>query len=69
MKNETTFVSMRSGDHLGDAVVITLETEKNVEKKHLALSNLTFQLIAIDRNGFRRTKEEGQIYQNLPQFF
>ena len=42
------------------AVVITVET-KNVEKGHLALSNLTFLIIAIDRNGFRRTKEEGQI--------
>ena len=63
MKNDTTFVRMRSGDHLGDA--------KNVEKGHLAPSNLTltFLLIAIDRNGFRRTKEEGQINKTLPQFF
>ena len=51
MKNDTTFVRMRSGDHLGDA--------KNVEKGHLAPSNLTFLLIAIDTNGFRRMKEEG----------
>ena len=35
---------------------------KNVEKRHLAPSNLTFFLIAIDTNGFRRMKEEGQIY-------
>ena len=34
MKNDTTFVRMRNGDHLGDA--------KNVEKKHIAPSNLTF---------------------------
>ena len=36
MKNDTTFVPMRSGNHLGDA--------KNVEKGHLAPSNLTFLL-------------------------
>ena len=48
MKNDPTSVRMRSGDHLGDA------------KEHLAPSNLTFLLIAIDRNGFRRMK--GQIY-------
>ena len=42
---------------------------KNVEKEHLALSNLTFLLIAIDTNGFRRMKEEGQIYKMLAQIF
>ena len=42
---------------------------KNVEKEHLAPSNLTFLLIAIDRNGFRRLKEEGLIYKTLPQIF
>ena len=41
---------------------------KNVEKGHLAPSNLTFLLIAMDTNGFRRMKEEGQIYKRLPQF-
>ena len=51
MKNDTTFVRMRNGDHLGDA--------KYVEQGHLAPSNLTFLLIAIDANGFRRMKEEG----------
>ena len=35
----------------------------------LALSNLTSLLIAIDRNGFRRTKKEGQVYSTLPQIF
>ena len=30
---------------------------KNVEKGHLAPSNLTYLLVAIDRNGFRRMKE------------
>ena len=61
MKKDTTFVRMRSSDHLGDA--------KNVEKGHLAPSNLTFLLVAIDRNGFCRMKEEGQIYQTLPRIF
>ena len=61
MKNDTPFVRMRSGDHLGDA--------KKVEKGHLAPSNLTFLIIAIDRNGFRRIKEEGLIYKLLPQIF
>ena len=60
MKNDTTFVRMRSGDHLADA--------KNVEKGHLAPTNLTVLLIAIDTNGFRRIKE-GQIYKILPQIF
>ena len=32
---------------------------KNVEKGHLAPSNLTFLLFEIDTNGFRRMKEEG----------
>ena len=61
MKNDASFVRMRSGDHLGDA--------KNVEKGHLAPSNLTFLIIAIDRNGFRRLKEEGLTYKMLPQIF
>ena len=61
MKNDTTFVRMRSGDHL--------EGRKNVEKGHLAPSNLTFLIIAIARNGFRRMKDQGQIYKTLPQFF
>ena len=46
---------MRSGDQI-------LE-RKNVEKAHLAPSNLTFLLIVIDRNDFRRMKEEEQIYK------
>ena len=50
------------------AVVITLETQK-VEKRHLAPSYLTFLLIAIDRNGFRRMKEEGQIYKTFASGF
>ena len=42
MKKDNTFVRMRSDDHLGDA--------KNVEKRHLAPSNLTFYLRAERRN-------------------
>ena len=42
---------------------------KNVEKGHLAPSNLTFLLNAIDTNGFRGMKEEGLIYKTLPQIF
>ena len=60
MKNDATFVRMSSGDHLGDA---------KMTKGHLAPSNLTFLIIAIDRNGFRRMKEEGLIYKTLPQIF
>ena len=57
------FVRMRSGDHvhLGDA---------NMSKKGTSLRRiLTFLLIAVDRNGFHRVKEEGQIYKTLPQIF
>ena len=41
---------------------------KNVDNGHLAPSKLTFLLIVIDRNGFRRMKEEGQIYQIASDF-
>ena len=58
MKNDTTFVRMRSGDHLGDA---------KMSKKAPRSVEFNFLLIAIDRNGFRRIKEEGQIYKTLPQ--
>ena len=61
MKKDTAFMRMRSGGHLGDV--------KNVEKRHLASSILTFLLIAIDRNGFRKMKEEGQIYKILRRTF
>ena len=44
-------------------------SRKNVEKGRLALSNLTFLLIAIDTNGFRRMKEEEQIYKICLIFF
>ena len=58
-KNDTTFVDMRSCDHLGDA---------KMSKKGTFLRRIYFfLLIAISRNGFRRMKEEGQIYQTLQQ--
>ena len=61
MKNDATFVRMRSGDHLGDA---------KMSKKGTSLpSNLTFLTLAIDRNGFRRLKEEGLIYKSCLRFF
>ena len=44
MKNGTTFVRMRS----------------NVEKRHLASSNLTFLRNTIDKNGFRSKKADLQ---------
>ena len=52
MKNDTTFVRMRSGDHLGDAKMSKTGTL-------LDPSNLTFLLFAIDTNGFCKMKEEG----------
>ena len=51
---------MRSGDHLGDA---------KMSKKGTSLRRINFLIIAIDRNGFRRMKEEGLIYKTLPQIF
>ena len=53
MKNDTTFVRVRSGDHLGDA---------NMSKKAPRFVEFNFLLIAIDRKGFCRMKEEGLIY-------
>ena len=52
MKNDTTLVCMRNIGHLGNA----------------KMSNLTFQWITTDKNGFCRTKE-GLIYKTLPQIF
>ena len=61
MKNDTTFVRMRSGDHLRDA--------KMSKKKGTSLCRIKlFFLVAIDRNGFRRTKEEWQIYKTSSIF-
>ena len=50
------------------AVVITLETQKNVEKAPRFVE-FNFLRIAIDENGFRRVKEEGQIYKMVPEKF
>ena len=50
-------------------VITAIWRGKNVEKGHLAPSNLTFLLIAIDKNGFRRMKEEGQINKSCLRFF
>ena len=61
MKNDTTFARMRSGDHLGDA--------KNVEKRHLAPSNLTFLLIAIDRKRFLQNERRRADLQSLASDF
>ena len=59
MKSDTTFVRMRSDDHLGDA---------KMSKKGTSLRpNQLFLFIAIDKNGFRRMKVEGHISE--PQIF
>ena len=50
------------------AVVITLETQK-CRKRAPRSVEFNFLIIAIDRNGFRRMKEEGLIYKPLPQIF
>ena len=50
------------------AVVITLETQK-CRKRAPRSVEFNFLIIPIDRNGFRRMKEEGLIYQTLPQIF
>ena len=47
------------------AVVITLETQK-CWKRAPRSAEFSFLLIVIDRNGFRRMKEEGQTYKILP---
>ena len=59
MKNDNTFVRMRSGDHLGDA---------KMSKKAPCSVEFNFFIIAIDRNGFGRTKEVGLMYKALPEF-
>ena len=56
MKNDTTSVRMRGGDHLG---------YKKCRKKAPRSSELNF----LTNCGFCRTKEEEQVYKSLPQFF
>ena len=58
MKNDTTFVRMRSDDHLGDA---------KCRKRAPRFVEFNFLLVAIDRNDFRRMKEKGQIYKTMTQ--
>ena len=63
MKNDTTFVRMRNGDHRGGA---------KISKTGTSLCRIElFLLFAIDRNSnsFRRMTEEGQIYKNCLRFF
>ena len=51
MKNHTTFVRMRSGDHLGDT---------KMSKRGTSLHRSYVFRIALDKNGFCRHKENGQ---------
>ena len=76
MKNDATFVRRRQNEEKNGTSANRMSEKntsvwrrKNVEKGHLAPSNLTFLIIAIDRNGFRRMKGEGLIYKMLPQIF
>ena len=60
MKNDTTLCAW--------AMVVSFETQK-CRKWALAPSSSIFLLIGMDRKGFRRMKEEGWIYNTLPQIF
>ena len=51
------------------AIVITLETQKCRKKAPRFVEFNFFYESAIDENGFRRMKEEGQIYKLVPQNF
>ena len=83
MKNDTTFVRMRSGDHLGGAKM-SKKAPRSVELNFVIINNKVqfdrarclfsiYQLVQlncdIDKNGFRRTKEESQIYESCLRFF
>ena len=59
---ESSWQSMKTTPVLCACTVVITLGHKNVEKGHVAPSNLPFLLIAMDRNSFRRMKEEGQIY-------
>ena len=50
------------------AVVINLGDAK-CQKRAPRSVEFNFLLIAVDRNDFRRMKEEGQIYKMVPQIF
>ena len=58
MKNDTTFVRMRSGDHLWDA---------KTSKKAPRFVEFNFLTNCNKQNGSRKTKEEGKICKTLPQ--
>ena len=60
MKNDTTSVRMRSGDHLGDA---------KMSKKAPRSGEFNFIINCGRQKRFRKMKEEGQIYKTLPQIF
>ena len=60
MKIDTTFVRMRSGDHLGDA---------KMSKKGTSLRRIYFFINCDRHKRFRRMKEKGLIYKMLPQIF
>ena len=51
------------------AVVMTLETQKRSKKGHLAPSNLTFLLIAIDKNSFLQNDRGRADLQNNASYF
>ena len=57
MKNNTTFVRMRSGDHLGDA--------KNVEKSHLRSVDFNFFTYCDGRKRFSQNKRRREDLQNF----
>ena len=60
MKNDTTFVRMRGGDHLGDG-----KCRKGAPRS----VEFNFFINCERQNGFHRMKEERQIYYRLPQIF
>ena len=61
MENDTTFVRMRSGDHLGDA---------KMSKKGTSLRpNLTFLLIAIKQKRFSQNERRRADLQNIASDF
>ena len=60
MKNDATFVRMRSGDHLGDAKM-SKRAPRSVE--------FNFFNNCDRQKRFSQNEEEGLIYKTLPQIF
>ena len=60
MKDDATFVRMRSGDHLGDA---------KCRKRAPRSVEFNFFNNCDRQKRFRRMKEEGLIYKSVPQIF